>query len=54
MGNFHYKGHRKGWALKIETFLGPKMATTEASAIHRKIKKSTATWKVHKIALRYI
>jgi hypothetical protein len=22
----HYKGHWKGWALKIETFLGPEMA----------------------------
>ncbi len=29
----HYKGHWKGWALKIKTFLGPEMATTEASAI---------------------
>ncbi len=23
----HYKGHWKGWALKIETFLGPEMAS---------------------------
>ncbi len=22
----HYEGHWKGWALKIETFLGPEMA----------------------------
>ncbi len=29
----HYEGHWKGWALKIETFLGPEMATSEASAI---------------------
>jgi hypothetical protein len=26
----HYKGHWKGWALEIETFLGPEMATSEA------------------------
>ncbi len=25
------KGHWKGWALKIETFLGPEMATSEAA-----------------------
>jgi hypothetical protein len=25
---FHYKGHWKGWALKIKTFLGPEMATS--------------------------
>jgi hypothetical protein len=29
----HYEGHWMGWALKIETFLGPEMATSEASAI---------------------
>ncbi len=23
----HYKGHWNGWALKIETFLGPEMTT---------------------------
>ncbi len=28
----HYEGHWKGWALEIETFLGPEMATSEASA----------------------
>jgi hypothetical protein len=32
-GNIHYKGHWKGWALKIETFLGPEMAASEASVI---------------------
>jgi hypothetical protein len=31
--NIHYEGHWKGWALEIETFLGPEMATSEASAI---------------------
>jgi hypothetical protein len=31
-GNIHYKGHRKGWALKIKTFLGPEMETSEARA----------------------
>jgi hypothetical protein len=25
----HYEGHWKGWALKIETFLGPEMARTK-------------------------
>jgi hypothetical protein len=29
----HYKGHWKWWALKIKTFFGPEMATSEASAI---------------------
>ncbi len=32
-GKIHYKGHWKGWALEIETFLGPEMASSEASAI---------------------
>ncbi len=30
-GNINYKGHWKGWALKIKTFMGPEMATSEAS-----------------------
>jgi hypothetical protein len=29
--NIYYKGHWKGWALKIKTFFGPGMATNEAS-----------------------
>ncbi len=29
----HFKGHWKGWALKIEMFLGPEMTTSEASDI---------------------
>ncbi len=32
-GKIHYEGHWKGWALEIDTFLGPEMATSEASAI---------------------
>ncbi len=32
----HYEGHWKGWALKIETILGPEMATSKASAIKYK------------------
>jgi hypothetical protein len=32
-GKIHFEGHWKGWALKIETFLDPEMATSEASAI---------------------
>ncbi len=32
-GKIHYEGHWKGWALEIETFLCPDMATSEASAI---------------------
>jgi hypothetical protein len=27
----HYEGHWKGWALEIETFSGPQIATSEAS-----------------------
>jgi hypothetical protein len=34
MGKIHFEGHYwEGWALKIETFLGPEMATSEASVI---------------------
>jgi hypothetical protein len=34
LGENPFEGHHwKGWALKIETFLGPEMATSEASAI---------------------
>ncbi len=32
-GKIHYEGHQKGWALEIENFLGPEMATSEESAI---------------------
>jgi hypothetical protein len=31
--NIHYEGHWKGRALKMETFLGPEMATSEVSVI---------------------
>jgi hypothetical protein len=31
-GQIHYNGHWKRWALKIETFWGPEMATSEANA----------------------
>jgi len=31
--NIHFKGLWKGWALKIDTFVGPEMATSEARAI---------------------
>ena len=34
-GNIHYNGHRKGWALKIYTFLGPEMATGQRRGTHR-------------------
>jgi hypothetical protein len=27
MGQIHYKGHWKGWAMKIVTSLGPEMST---------------------------
>jgi hypothetical protein len=33
VGYIHFEGHLKGWALKIETFLGTEMATSGASAI---------------------
>ncbi len=32
-GQIHYKVHWKGWDLKIETFLGPEISTSEASAV---------------------
>jgi hypothetical protein len=32
-GDIHYKGYWKGWAFKMETFLGSQTATSEASAI---------------------
>ncbi len=33
MREIHFEGDWKGWALKIKAFLGPEMATSEASAI---------------------
>jgi|LakMenEpi03Aug12_release.lakeMendotaPanAssembly.Ray.scaffolds.fasta_scaffold5419353_1 hypothetical protein len=33
VGNIHYEEHWKGWALEIETFFGPEIAMSEASAI---------------------
>jgi hypothetical protein len=35
VGNIHFEGHWKGWALKIETFLGPEMATSEAYKVKK-------------------
>jgi hypothetical protein len=32
-GQMHYKGHWKGWALKIETFLRPEIATSDAARV---------------------
>ncbi len=29
MRQIYFRGHWKGWALKIETFLGPEMASSE-------------------------
>jgi hypothetical protein len=40
-GNIHYKGHWKGRAQKIETFLGPEMATNKASAIWAQKSRET-------------
>jgi hypothetical protein len=39
MGKIHFEGHWKGRALKIETFLGPEMATSEAKCHlgHKKV-----------------
>ncbi len=31
----HYEGHWKGWALKIETFLGPEMARAKVVVCKR-------------------
>jgi hypothetical protein len=37
VGKIYYEGHWKGWALEIETFLGPEMATRDlATLIKRK------------------
>jgi hypothetical protein len=33
MGENHFEGDWKGWAVKIKTFLGPEMATSEGSAM---------------------
>jgi hypothetical protein len=33
-----------GWALKIETFLGPEMANSEASAIWAQKSSKTVGW----------
>jgi hypothetical protein len=33
MGDNPFEGLWKGWALKMETFFGPEMVTSEASAI---------------------
>jgi hypothetical protein len=49
----HYEGHWKGWALKIETFLGHEMATSEASAIWAQKSLKTIKYKRH-INKRYI
>jgi hypothetical protein len=32
-GKIYYKGHWKGWALKIKFFFGHEMTMSEASAI---------------------
>jgi len=40
MRQIHFEGQWKGWTLKIETFLGPEMASSEASAIWT-LKNST-------------
>jgi hypothetical protein len=39
-GKIHYDGLWKGWALEIETFWGPEMATSEASAIWARIRQN--------------
>jgi hypothetical protein len=31
-GQIHYKGHWKRWALEMDIFLGPEMATSETHA----------------------
>ncbi len=40
-----FSGHWKGWALKIETFKGPEMATSEANASwgQKKLRLSVPT-----------
>jgi len=43
VGYIHFEGHRKGWALKIKTFLGPLMAMSKASAIWAHLRFSGPT-----------
>ncbi len=49
-GNIHFEGHWNGWTLKIETFLGPEMATSEARVMIKIIpsknhfKKQVQNW----------
>ncbi len=45
-GKSYFEGYWKGWALKIETFLGPKMAKSEASAMWAK-KSFTPSFGAH-------
>jgi hypothetical protein len=35
---YHYEGHWKGWALKIETFLGPEMARAKRVPFGSKVE----------------
>ncbi len=43
-GKIHYEGHLKGWALELKTFLGPEMATSEASAIWAQKSQKYVHW----------
>ncbi len=36
-GKIHYEGHWKGWAMEIETFLGPEMGAIWAQKIQDKL-----------------
>jgi hypothetical protein len=44
-GKIHYKGHWKGWALEIDTFFGPEMATKR---VPFGALKSTSAFKLKK------
>ena len=41
MGQIHYKGHWKGWAMKVETFLGPEKAEQSKSCVSPKKSKTS-------------
>jgi hypothetical protein len=44
-GKIRYEGHWKGWALEVQTFLGPEMSASEATAVGS--KKVEAKYIIH-------
>ncbi len=50
-GNIHYEGHWKGSVLKIEIFLCPETATSEARAIWVQKSRDFQGWFVSDVPL---